>query len=551
MKQLLQNILSVLTAKEKKAFVKGILLDILISFLDILFLVLLLAVINFYTQPHSVKYTTVLFTVFEKHPLWLIGIFFILFSVKNAFGFGVFRSQYQYVYAVASRISKEKLTGYYHCPFSDYVKVDSAVTIRMISQLPIEFSHYVLRGVQQIISQVVLIILTLIPAIIFKPVLFPILFLVLAPPVLLLGITMKKKLIRARASVKSSGEQSLQHLKEAIAGYVESNVYGKNDFFIKRYHTFQAKVNQHLSRQQILQNLPSRFIEVFAIFGLVVLIVINAFTPGSGAVSLVTIGAFMAAAYKIIPGIVKILNSSAQIKTYSYTIAALLPQNSPVLKKEKLSAITSIGFDSVFFSYEDKNVLEGFSMRAEKGDCIGISGSSGKGKTTLINLLLGFLSPASGTISINGTATTQGDRQQYWDKIAYVKQEHFLIHDTILKNITLREEGQADKKLMEITALTGVDEMVRTIPGGLHALISEEGKNFSGGQRQRILLARALYKDFDLLILDEPFNELDETSEIILLEHLQKIAGEGKIILLITHHATGLSFCNKKVVLDA
>lgn len=551
MKQLLQNILTVLTEKERKAFVKGILLDILISFLDILFLVLLLALVSFYTQPDSIKHYTVHFTPFDKHPLWLIGIFFILFSIKNAFGFWVFRSQFQYVYAVASRISKEKLAGYYHGPFSNHVKVDSAVTIRMISQQPIEFCHYVLRGVQQVISQIVLIILTLIPAIIFNPVLFPLLFLVLVPPVVLLGITMKKKLVSVRTSIKSSGDQSLQYLKEAIAGYVETNVYEKKDFFVKRYHTLQAKVNQHLSGQQILQNLPSRFIEVFAIFGLVVLIVVNAFTHGSEAVSLVTIGAFVAAAYKIIPGIVKILNSAAQIKTYSYTIAALLPENTPAQKKEKAPTITSIGFDSVFFSYDDKNVLNGFSMRVEKGDCIGISGSSGNGKTTLVNLLLGFLAPAAGTISINGLPTNPAERQRYWDKISYVKQEPFLIHDSILKNITLSEDGPADKKLREITSLTGVDEMVMTIPRGLDALITEDGKNFSGGQLQRILLARALYKDFDLLILDEPFNELDRPSEIILLGHLQKLAAGGKIILLVTHHATGLSFCNKKVVLDA
>ena len=98
--------------------------------------------------------------------------------------------------------------------------------------------------------------------------------------------------------------------------------------------------------------------------------------------------------------------------------------------------------------------------------------------------------------------------------------------------------------------VTGIDEMVGAFPQGLNTLITENGKNFSGGQRQRFIFARALYRDFDLLILDEPFNELDEPSEKKMLIELQKIAAEGKMILLITHNMAAMSYCNRKIIMD-
>ena len=99
-------------------------------------------------------------------------------------------------------------------------------------------------------------------------------------------------------------------------------------------------------------------------------------------------------------------------------------------------------------------------------------------------------------------------------------------------------------------AVTGVDKIVQMSASGLDTVITEHGKNLSGGQRQRIALARALYKDFDLLILDEPFSELDEESETSIMRYLKEIASNGKMVVLITHNRHSLSFCNKTVLMD-
>jgi ABC-type multidrug transport system fused ATPase/permease subunit len=551
LKKVVKNIFKIIDGREKKKFAKLILLDVMISVLDISFLALLLFVVHFYTAPHH-STTLSYFPFLDKYPLLLIVIFFILFSVKNFFGFMVFRMQLHFVYNVASRLSQKKLSNYLNGNYHDYVSIDSSVHIRNISQQPIEFGHYVLEGVQQIISQSVLILITTIAILIFNPVLFPLLFAILTPPIIFTGFLMKRKLTTIRKIAKPVSEKTLQHLKEALSAYIESNLYGRNAFFSNRYHSSQSGFNAFLSEQLAIQNLPSRLIEVFAILGLFVLILINSFTANNNSIELITLGAFMAAAYKIIPGIVKILNSNGQIKTYEFTVNNLLQSTEyhPQKKELRNDKLYSFEFKNIFFRYKDELVLDSFSLHITQGDLIGLSGKSGKGKTTVVNLLLGFLEADSGCININNVSTTAAERQQYWKSISYVKQQQLMIYDSIINNITLAENFYDTERLEGAINAAGLRELIDKYPEGMNTIITEDGKNISGGQRQRIAIARALYKEADLIILDEPFNELDRNSEHLLLQHFSKLSKQGKIILLITHNKESLSFCNKIISLD-
>jgi ABC-type bacteriocin/lantibiotic exporter with double-glycine peptidase domain len=302
-----------------------------------------------------------------------------------------------------------------------------------------------------------------------------------------------------------------------------------------------------------MQNMPAKLIEVFAIFGLFVLILINSFTSNTNAMQLITIGAFMAASYKIIPGIVKILNVIGQVKTYEFTINDLLQTRavkSPEREEQADTTINSLARDNVSFGYRTELVLNNFSLRMSSGDFIGISGMSGKGKTTVINLLLGFLTPRSGAIMINNRITGAIGRQQYWPSVSYVKQQAFLIHGSILHNITMDDKEYDKQRLWQAAEASGLSGFAGEFPSGLQKMVTENGKNISGGQRQRIAIARALYKESDLIILDEPFNELDEESELAMLHHFRKLAQEGKMIILVTHNKQSLDFCDKIISLD-
>jgi ABC-type multidrug transport system fused ATPase/permease subunit len=538
-----------LTPQEKKRFILLSFLDVVICVLDIASIAALLFIINFYMHPTATANNILPFAVLKPNSLLLIGIFLFFFCCKNLAAYRISSIQYRFVYKVASRLSEKKLLQYLEGTYQNYTAVDTAVHIKNISQQPVEFGHYILAGLQQIITQCILIACTIIAILVFNATLFILLLIILLPPLILIAWVVKKNIRISRAQAKNNSEKSLQYLKEALAGFVESKLYHRNNFFAQRYSTKQDQLNVYLANLQSTQAIPARFMEVFAVLGLFILIALNAWF-GTAAISLLSIGAFMAAAYKIIPGVVKILNCSTTIKAYEYTIkdlsaGALL--NSQLQGQKEI--IKSIEFKNVSFNYKQHKILKRFSCYFKPGDMIGISGVSGKGKSTLINLLLGFEEATSGDICINAQPLSANNRQPFWKNIAYVKQQPFLIHDTVLTNITLGEIVDTER-LKRVIKASGVDELIAQYPEGLEKIITENGKNISGGQRQRIVIARALYKNADLIILDEPFNELDATAEKKLLVHFKEMTEKGVMLILITHNKLNLSFCNTIISLD-
>jgi len=481
----------------------------------------------------------------------LIILFLCLYGIKNWLGYHIIKSQNSFFYDIASRLSRQNILDYLKDDYFKFVHIDSSVYTRKISQQPIEFSNYILTNIQQITSQSILIFFTTLGILFYHPSLFISLFILLMPPIILSGYYIKRRLADVRTNSKLTSQLTLQYLKESLSGYIESNVYEKNIFFTDRYYRYQKQLNEYIATQQTLQGLPSRLIEVFAVLGFLILIAINKYFSGNHGVGLLDIGVFMAASYKIIPGVVKILNSVGQIKTYEFTLDDL-QRDEEITDDTDIPTlgINSIQFDKIGFSYRHNQVLNDFSFCLFPGDFIGITGPSGLGKTTIVNLLLGFLEQDNGSISINNVETNSSDRQLFWNRVSYCKQQPFFINDSILKNITFTEAAYDSSRLENALSFCGVDNILGQYPEGIDKLITENGKNISGGQKQRLMLARALYHHFDLLILDEPFSELDEVAEKMLLGKLKVLAQKGKMIIMITHNKSSLSFCNKLISLN-
>jgi ABC-type bacteriocin/lantibiotic exporter with double-glycine peptidase domain len=188
-------------------------------------------------------------------------------------------------------------------------------------------------------------------------------------------------------------------------------------------------------------------------------------------------------------------------------------------------------------------------MDVVRGDFVNISAVSGKGKTTLINLLLGFLEPEAGAVLYNGVGIGREEIQHLHPRISYVKQQSFLLNDTLIGNITLEEEGCDNPRLQRAISMAGLQDFIDSSPEGLQRSIKDSGKNISGGQRQRIALARAFYKDADVYILDEPFSEMHASAEREIAQHLRNLAQSGKIVLLITHSSHSKEYCTKALEL--
>jgi ABC-type bacteriocin/lantibiotic exporter with double-glycine peptidase domain len=543
---------SILNRKERIRFSLLIIADIIISIVDILSLALLLWVVQFYIQAGKVHTFTFLpGWMLNRNSVSFIALFFFLFSIKNLAAYFIVRAQHNLIGEVGVRISQNNLLSYQTSEFDEFVNIDSSVHLRNIGYQPFDFCLYVLSGIQQIITQSSLIVLTIVAIILFNAKLFLLLLLILLPPVIIVFYFIKKRLAKDRLEIKTSNQKSFQYLMDALKGYVEGNIYDRNNFFLKRFVAQRKLFSFHLFNSISLQALPGRLIETFAVMGLFILIVIAQWSRATDSGALITIGAFMAAAYKIIPGIVKIVNTVGQIKAHEISFGDISKIDIGDYEEAKAVApVHSIEFDSINFQYNGSPLLSNLSFSINRGDFVGIEGRSGKGKTTIMNLMLGFLSPACGKISINDSQVTETDIKKYWPSISYVRQQAFFIHDTILRNITLEEESYAESKLQSAIKISGLQDLIDASSEGINKIITENGKNISGGQQQRIALARALYKDADVILLDEPFNELDEASELSLLHHFRELADSGKMIVMITHNRKALSFCNKTVSLD-
>lgn len=553
MREIFINTWSVLNRKEKKRFTLLVILDILISLIDILSLAFLLWIVQFYIRPDTDQQLSFLPSpLADKNSVALIAVFFIFFGLKSVAGLFITKKQFQFTGSVAIRISHNKLARYQQTPFADFINTDSSSFIRKIALQPFEFCQHLLSGTQQIITQLFLITIAIIAIVIFNAKVFLFLFIILIPPVILVFYFLKKKLAVTKKHLQSTNERSFQYLLDALKGYVEGNIFGRNRFFLNRFVSQRKQFSVHLFDSLAIQSLPGRIIEVFAILGLFILIAISVRSGNADSSTLITIGAFIAAAYKIIPGIVRIINISSQVRAYEFAFDELRdPGNMSETKKEDMpGGILSLAFKDVGFRYAEHPVLTNLSFTATRGDFTGISGISGKGKTTVLNLILGFLSPEKGQVFINDTATDPDTTRKYWPHMSYVRQQSFFIYDTIIRNITLEEEVSNEEALKEALRLTGLDTLISTFPEGMNKIITENGKNISGGQQQRIAIARALYKNADLILLDEPFNELDEGSVISMLGHFSQLAKKGKIVVMITHDKKSLAYCNKIIPLD-
>lgn len=553
MKHIIKKSITILRPEERRRMGMLVVLDLLISLADIASLAWLLLIIKIYTQPPP--FTTVAFLphwLQNRHSLLPITLFLLLFSAKNLAGFLVYRSQCRFIAQVATRIARHRLLHYLEGAYTNYINIDSSVHIRKISYQPIDFCQHVLSGIQQVITQALLVVLTITAILFFNAQLFLLLFILLLPPVVGIAYLVKKKLRKVRHDARTSSEKALQHLQEALNGFVESNIYDKNGAFLERYMNYQQQFNTHFANTLIAQGLPARMMEIFALLGLFILVALSQWQGYADNNALITMGAFMAAAYKIIPGIVKILNTAGQIQTYSYTADELseAPPARPASHPDAaLPVIQSLQFRDVHFRFGQKNILQNLNWTLQPGDFMGISGHSGQGKTTILNLLLGFLNPAEGHILINDRLAGNDERRQYWPVISYVKQQPFLIHDTVLHNITLNGAHYHEKKFKHAVSQAGLAHLLEGTDNA-SKVITENGRNISGGQRQRIAIARALYKDADLIILDEPFNELDADAENELLQHFKQLTQQGKMVILITHNKQSLGCCNKILSLD-
>ncbi|MDB5968155.1 MAG: transporter related protein [Hydrocarboniphaga sp.] len=211
-----------------------------------------------------------------------------------------------------------------------------------------------------------------------------------------------------------------------------------------------------------------------------------------------------------------------------------------------------IEFRNVSFGYDERATLRNLDLQIGAGELIALTGPSGAGKTTLVDLLLGFHRPQKGEVWIDGVPMADLDLMQWRSLIGYVPQELILFHDSIAANITLGEPRFSDEDVERALQAAGALDFVRSLPQGTATIAGERGSALSGGQRQRIALARALVHEPRLLILDEATSALDPETETLIIDNVARLVRDrGMTVLSVTHHPAWLKLASRVLRLES
>ena len=217
--------------------------------------------------------------------------------------------------------------------------------------------------------------------------------------------------------------------------------------------------------------------------------------------------------------------------------------------KENFSFNNAIKFDAVSFSYSPaKKIVSGLTLSIKKGETIGLVGPSGTGKTTVVDLLLRLFTPQKGVILIDGKDIQSVDLKEWREKIGYVPQDIFLINDSIKNNIRFYNESVSEKDIIEAAKMANIYDTVTELSEKFDTVVGERGVKLSGGQKQRIVLARALARKPEILILDEATSAIDAESEKLIQQSIKNLRGK-MTILIIAHRPSTVMNCDRLIVL--
>ena len=271
------------------------------------------------------------------------------------------------------------------------------------------------------------------------------------------------------------------------------------------------------------------------------------------------LGVFAVASFRIVPAASRILTAYQNIKYIQPSTEILIKEfnskNNSYVKKNyhsknsnvSLKFQKEINLTNLSFSYPTRKEfsLSQLSMTIKKGDFIGIIGETGSGKSTLVNLIIGLLKPLEGKVEVD-ELNINSNLSAWYKKIGYVPQSVYLVDDTIRKNIAfgLREDDIDDNLIKQAVEKASLNKFLNELSGGLETIVGEKGIRLSGGQQQRIGIARALYRDPEILILDEATSSLDQLTEKKIMESIQFLKRK-KTLIIVTHRLFTVKNCDK------
>ncbi len=344
----------------------------------------------------------------------------------------------------------------------------------------------------------------------------------------------------------------LQHLQEGFGGAKDVKVLGRENEFLSQHEKHLGESIRINRIYNVILTLPRSFMEIITIVGLC-LLVVSMVVRGRELADIVPIlGLFAAAAFRVMPSINRLLMATQTLIFNRSIIASvykdfLLDSPDSLSLKSETKFATQLELTDVSFKYPTaaNASLQNVSLVVKRGEAVGFVGPSGAGKSTLVDVILGLFAPTSGVVKVDGQDVQQNLRN-WQNQIGYVPQAIYLTDDTLRRNVAfgLNDENIDDNLVRNAIRLAQLEEFVATLPEKLETVVGERGVRLSGGQRQRIGIARALYHNPSVLVLDEATSSLDTPTEHGVMQAVQALQG-SKTVLIVAHRLSTVEYCDR------
>jgi ABC-type multidrug transport system fused ATPase/permease subunit len=548
----------ILNKSHKKLYALMVGLGMLSAILEILGISLLLHTILSILKPEFIQHN--LFTSFIYNELGLTDnrtfllaislLLFVIYVTKNIILVQVNKLQVRYAFRITDDLSGKHYRRVARKELLYFKNNKSAQVINELLATTLAFPEGILLSSIILLSELFIVIIMLGAILIYKPFLFVFTFLTVFPVAAILVFYNRKRLSKKGAKVHQIFPQVFENISELTNGISNIKLWDGMDYFEKRYtdlkrETYQLKESIYVSSQFI----PIRIYEVIAISGILCVVFYGVLGHQSISSVVSYISIYAGVSFRLLPSVNRIIATANTLSTNEYIIDYLIENNED--DKNISSDIKQLIFETnlelkdIDFSYSDGDkIFESLNLIIEKGSFVGIIGSSGVGKSTLVNILASLIEPSAGDLLVDGKSLNKKDLRNYRYLFSYVKQDVFMLNTTILENVAFLDENPdlvKAKKCLEMVNLIG---WIKSLDKEWDTPVGELGAQISGGQRQRIAIARALYKDSEVFIFDEVTNNLDTYSKEQTLAAIASLKEQGKTAIFITHKEDELKLCD-------
>jgi len=368
-----------------------------------------------------------------------------------------------------------------------------------------------------------------------------------------------RKLSRLSRKADEARRMQFKIASEAFEGIKELKLFGKESVFVDAYAARSRRTAALETANRAISQLPRHGIELLAVSGVMVFILYLVATHQDLSPWMPILVVYVVAGYRMLPALQKIFSGLTTIQYNIPTLDTLHADLSSLSrgrdhqltdadKVREFGDIATIALRNIGFRYPQAAdyAIHDLDLCIEKNTTVGLVGPTGSGKTTLVDILLGLLKPATGELCINGVPVGVANLGEWQQHIGYVPQHIFLFDDTVARNVAFGiPDHEIDMEALEnaLKIANLHDYVVHSLPDGYDTILGQRGIRLSGGQRQRIGIARAIYRNPDILVLDEATNALDSVTESVVMDAIQKLSHKLTIII-IAHRLNTVSSCD-------